>query len=210
MSLCTYECRLVPGPLQSEGYARALIENRIPLFTDEQLEAQVTAREERQRMLHECPTVPFHFIVEEAVLRRRLGGIAAQREQLNQVLEHAVPRNVTLQIVPLEAEYHSCTDGPLRLLETPEGKRLAYSEGQKSGRLIADPKEVAWTLGACASSGAQRHFYVRSSSAPPAPCASAPARRAAPANASRAARCAASALRPVRVRASQVRGRLPK
>ncbi|RPE44407.1 helix-turn-helix protein [Streptomyces sp. Ag109_O5-1] len=142
VSLCTYECRLVPGLLQSEAYARALFENRIPLLTDEQLEAQVEARMERQRMLHERPTVPFHFIVEEAVLRRRLGGAEVRREQLNHVLERTLPRNVTLQIMPLEAEYHSCMDGPLRLLETPEGRRLAYSEGQESGRLIGDAKEV--------------------------------------------------------------------
>ncbi|MFJ3549028.1 MULTISPECIES: helix-turn-helix domain-containing protein [Streptomyces] len=142
VSLCTYECRLVPGLLQSEGYARALFENRIPLLTDEQLEAQVEARMGRQRMLYERPTVPFHFIVEEAVLRRRLGGAEVRREQLDYVLEHTSPRNVTLQIMPLEAEYHSCMDGPLRLLETPEGRRLAYSEGQESGRLIGDSKEV--------------------------------------------------------------------
>ncbi|CAL9390808.1 helix-turn-helix domain-containing protein [Streptomyces sp. enrichment culture] len=142
VSLCTYECRLVPGLLQSEGYARALFDNRIPLLTDEQLEAQVEARMERQRMLYERPTVPFHFIVEEAVLRRRLGGDDVRRDQLDYVLEHTSPRNVTLQIMPLEAEYHSCMDGPLRLLETPEGRRLAYSEGQESGRLIGDSKEV--------------------------------------------------------------------
>ncbi|MFC8097913.1 Scr1 family TA system antitoxin-like transcriptional regulator [Streptomyces sp. NPDC057363] len=142
VSLCTYECRLVPGLLQSEGYARALFENRIPLLTDEQLEAQIAARMERQRTLYERPTVPFHFIVEEAVLRRRLGGAEVRYEQLNHVLEHTLPRNVTLQIMPLEAECHSCMDGPLRLLETPEGRRLAYSEGQESGRLIGDPKEV--------------------------------------------------------------------
>jgi hypothetical protein len=44
--------------------------------------------------------------------------------------------------MPLDAEYHSCMDGPVRLLETPEGRRLAYSEGQESGRLISDSKEV--------------------------------------------------------------------
>ncbi|MEV5170256.1 helix-turn-helix transcriptional regulator [Streptomyces flaveolus] len=142
VSLCTYECRLVPGLLQSEAYARALFENRIPLLTDEQLEAQVEARMERQRMLHERPTVPFHFIVEEAVLRRRLGGAEVWREQLHHVLEHTAPRHVTLQIMPLDAEYHSCMDGPLRLLETPEGRRLAYSEGQESGRLISESKQV--------------------------------------------------------------------
>ena len=74
VSLCTYECRLVPGLLQSEGYVRAVFEGTIPLLTDEQLEAQVTARMERQEMLHERPNVPFSFIVEEAVFRRRVGG----------------------------------------------------------------------------------------------------------------------------------------
>lgn len=48
-----------------------------------------------------------------------------------------------LQVVPLEAELHACLDGPVRLLETPEGRRFAYSEGQQNGRLIADAKEVS-------------------------------------------------------------------
>ena len=144
VSLCTYECRLVPGLLQSEGYARALFENRIPLLTDEQLEAQVAARLERQKMLYERPTVPFHFIVEESVFRRRLGGAEVLRGQLDHVLERTAFRNVTLQIMPMDAEFHSCMDGPVRLLETPQGRRLAYSEGQENGRLISDPKEVSF------------------------------------------------------------------
>jgi transcriptional regulator with XRE-family HTH domain len=69
--LCTYECRLVPGLLQSEEYARAVFEGTIPLLTDEQLDAQITARLDRQRMLRERPQVPFSFIVDEAVFRRR-------------------------------------------------------------------------------------------------------------------------------------------
>ncbi|MCX5334559.1 helix-turn-helix transcriptional regulator [Streptomyces sp. NBC_00140] len=143
VSLCTYECRLVPGLLQSEGYARALFENRIPLLTDEELEAQVAARLERQRMLDERPTVPFSFIIEESVFRRRLGGVEVLRDQLNLVLERTALRNVTLQVMPTDAELHACMDGPLRLLETPQGRRLAYSEGQENGRLISDPKEVS-------------------------------------------------------------------
>lgn len=143
MSLCTYECRLVPGLLQAEGYARALFENRLPLLTDEQLEAQIEARLKRQTLLHERPTVPFHFIVEEAVFRRRLGGVEVLRGQLDHVLERTASRNVTLQLMPVDAEFHACMDGPVRLLETPKGQRLAYSEGQENGRLISDPKEVS-------------------------------------------------------------------
>ncbi|MEU5146754.1 helix-turn-helix transcriptional regulator [Streptomyces yangpuensis] len=143
VSLCTYECRLVPGLLQSEGYARAVFDNSIPLLTDEQVEAQLTARLDRQKMLRQRPTVPFSFIVEEAVFRRRLGGAEVQRGMLDLVLELSAPRNVTLQVVPLGAEFHACLDGPVRLLETPEGRRLGYSEGQQNGRLIASAQEVS-------------------------------------------------------------------
>lgn len=143
VSLYTYECRLVPGLLQSEAYARAVFDNSIPLLTDTQLEAQITARLERQKMLRERPNIPFSFIVEESVFRRRLGGTEVMRGLLDHVLEHSAPRNVTLQVMPLDAEFHGCLDGPVQLLETPEGRRLAYSEGQQNGRLIADAKEVS-------------------------------------------------------------------
>ncbi|WTW93966.1 helix-turn-helix domain-containing protein [Streptomycetaceae bacterium NBC_01309] len=142
VSLCTYECRLVPGLLQSESYVRAVFDNSIPLLTDEQLAAQATARLERQKMLYERPHVPFSFIVEESVLRRRLGGVEVMREQIHHILTLSSLRNVTFQVVPLGAEVHACLDGSVRLLETPEGRRLAYSEGQQNGRLISDPKEV--------------------------------------------------------------------
>ncbi|WP_031079737.1 helix-turn-helix domain-containing protein [Streptomyces sp. NRRL S-118] len=143
VSLCTYECRLVPGLLQSEEYARAVFEGTIPLRTDEELEAQLIARMERQRMMREKPTVPFSFIVEEHVFRRRFGDAEAMRGLLEHVLERSAPRNVTLQVVPLDAGLHACLDGPVQVLETPEGRRLGYSEGQKNGRLISDSKEVS-------------------------------------------------------------------
>ncbi|MER6141530.1 helix-turn-helix transcriptional regulator [Streptomyces sparsogenes] len=143
VSLCTYECRLVPGLLQSEAYARAVFEGTIPLRTEEELEEQLTARMDRQQMMRERPKVPFSFIVEEHVFRRRFGDAEAMRGLVDHVLERSAPRNVTLQVVPLEAGLHACLDGPVQVLETPEGRRLGYSEGQKNGRLISDTKEVS-------------------------------------------------------------------
>lgn len=142
-SLCTYECRLVPGLLQSRSYARAVFEGTIPLRTDEELEAQFAARMERQTMMRERPTVPFGFIVEEHVFRRRFGDADAMRESFDHVLELSAPRNVTLQVVPIEGGLHACLDGPVQILETGEGRRLGYSEGQENGRLISGPKEVS-------------------------------------------------------------------
>ncbi|MCM2387308.1 helix-turn-helix domain-containing protein [Streptomyces albipurpureus] len=143
VSLCTYECRLVPGLLQSEGYVRALCDNDIPPLTDDELEATVQARKERQKLLRERPNSTFDFIIEEAVFMRRLGGDAVTREQLDHVLDLSAFRNTTLQIMPAASQHHACLAGPVRLVETSDGRRLAYSEGQENGRLIADLKEVS-------------------------------------------------------------------
>ncbi|MCX5172756.1 helix-turn-helix domain-containing protein [Streptomyces antibioticus] len=143
VSLCTYECRLVPGLLQSEGYMRALCEEDIPPLSDDALETTVRARIERQQLLRERPNTTFDFIVEEAVFMRRLGGIEVTRDLIDHVLAAVAPRNVTLQIMPANAEHHACMAGPIQLLETPEGSWRGYSEGQENGRLIADPKQVS-------------------------------------------------------------------
>ncbi|MFF4142111.1 Scr1 family TA system antitoxin-like transcriptional regulator [Streptomyces sp. NPDC001698] len=143
VGLCTYECRLVPGLLQSEGFVRALCENEIPPLSDEALETTVQARMERQRLLRERPNTAFDFVLEEAVLMRRLGGTHVTVEQLDLILELSSQRNVTVQVMPTDSEQHACLSGPVRLLETPDGRWQAYSEGQENGRLITDPKEVS-------------------------------------------------------------------
>ncbi|MFF0450620.1 Scr1 family TA system antitoxin-like transcriptional regulator [Streptomyces sp. NPDC004609] len=143
VSLSTYECRLVPGLLQSEGYARAAFDSRIPPLSDEQMDAQVNARMERQQLIRERPNASFSFVVDEHIVQRRLGGDEVTRQLLDHILMFTSMRNVSLQIMPITCQHHAGLDGPLALLETPEGRNLAYSEGQESGRLIADPKEAA-------------------------------------------------------------------
>lgn len=143
VSLDTYECRLVPGMLQSEGYVRAVFEDDTPPLSDEQMEIQLAARMDRQRLLRERPNTSFSFIIDEAVFRRRIGGAEVTSGLIDHVLASTEPRNVVLQIMPLDCEHHACLAGPLMLLETPDGHRFAYSEGQQNGRLISVVKEVA-------------------------------------------------------------------
>ncbi|KOU37573.1 helix-turn-helix domain-containing protein [Streptomyces sp. WM6378] len=143
ISLDTYECRMVPGLLQTERYVQALFENRIPPLSDEQMAERLAARVERQKLLRERPNTSYSFIIDEAVLERRIGGTEVTRELLDHILDATNLRNVDLQIMPLRCTSHACLDGALQLLITPEGRHLAYSEGQQNGRLISDPKEVA-------------------------------------------------------------------
>ncbi|MFE7383703.1 helix-turn-helix domain-containing protein [Streptomyces zhihengii] len=143
VSLDTYECRLIPGLLQTEGYARTLFVNQLPPLGDDQIEAQMAARLERQRLLTERPNTAYSFILEEHLFLRRTGGARVTAELIDHVLRIADLRNVEIQIMPLVQEAHAGLDGPMQLLETPDNRWLAYCEGQKNGQFISDPKVVS-------------------------------------------------------------------
>ncbi|WP_278195638.1 helix-turn-helix domain-containing protein [Streptomyces cylindrosporus] len=143
ITLYTYECRMIPGLLQTKAYARQLFVDELPPLTDEQIEAQWAARAERQQLLHERPNTAYGFIIEEHLFRRCTGGEEATRELIDHVLEIAQLRNVEIQIMPLVQESHAGLHGPIRLLEAPNNNWFAYNEGQMSGQLITDRKVIS-------------------------------------------------------------------
>ncbi|MER7495442.1 helix-turn-helix transcriptional regulator [Streptomyces pharetrae] len=143
ITLYTYECRLIPGLLQTETYARTLFTNQLPPLDDEQVEAQWAARAERQQLLRERPNTAFAFVLEEHLFRRRTGGVEVTRGLIDHMLGIAELRNVEMQVMPTARETHAGLDGPMQLLETPENRWFGYCEGQRGGLLISDAKEVS-------------------------------------------------------------------
>ncbi|GHJ99812.1 helix-turn-helix domain-containing protein [Streptomyces sp. NPDC003753] len=143
ISLYTYECRLVPGLLQTEAYARTLFDEQVPVLTDSQIEAQLAAREERQRLLVERPNTAYSFIIEEYVIQRETGGRDVTRELIDHILEITKRRNVEAQLLPMGLGAHAGMAGPIQLLETPENEWFGYCEGQRSGQFVADPKSIS-------------------------------------------------------------------
>jgi transcriptional regulator with XRE-family HTH domain len=143
VSLYTYECRLIPGLLQTEAYGRTLFADRLPPLGDEQIDTRLSARADRQRLLRERPNTAYSFILEEHLFLRRMGGAQVTRELIDHILGLADLRNIELQIMPLVRESHAGTDGPMQLLETPDNRWLGYCEGQESGQFISDPKVVS-------------------------------------------------------------------
>lgn len=144
--LDTYECRVVPGLLQTEAYARAMTLSVPPIPDEQELNQRVTARLARQELLSTLrkPPSAFSFIIEQAVLERHTGGEDVAREQLDHLLGIIDAHwNVDVQVMPLRAPVHAGLDGPLQLLETPENRWFGYSEGQENGRLISAPKEIS-------------------------------------------------------------------
>ncbi|MEV0911945.1 helix-turn-helix domain-containing protein [Streptomyces hokutonensis] len=143
ITLYTYECRMIPGLLQTEAYGRQLFADELPPLDDKQVEAQWVERAKRQRLLRERPNTAFSFILEEQLFLRQTGGVAVTRELIDHILEVARLRNVEIQIMPLLRESHAGLHGAVQLLETPENKWFAYTEAPESGQLISEAKVVS-------------------------------------------------------------------
>ncbi|MEU4682909.1 helix-turn-helix domain-containing protein [Streptomyces xinghaiensis] len=159
LSLYAYECRVVPGLLQPEPYIREVFGSRLPPLTDMQLDDQVGARLERQRLLTERANTEFGFIIEQAVIERRTGGEDVTRALIDHLLDRAQLRNVELQIMPLRKSSHAGLDGSLYLAETPQNEWVGYYEGHDSSGLLTDPKRVSGML--------QRYGRMRSQALSP-------------------------------------------
>jgi transcriptional regulator with XRE-family HTH domain len=146
VSLYTYECRVVPGLLQTEGYARAVSFSVPPLPAAEEMDERIAARMARHELLATSrrPPTAFSFIVEQAVLERHTGGAEVTRELYDHLLD-LIGRhwNVEFQLMPLRQPVHAGLDGPMRLAETPDNRWFGYSEGQENGRLITAPEEIS-------------------------------------------------------------------
>ncbi|MDX3850856.1 helix-turn-helix transcriptional regulator [Streptomyces sp. AK02-01A] len=143
ISLYTYECRVIPGLLQTEAYARAVMMSVPPLPSEERLEQRIAARLDRQALLRRTEPIAVSFIFEQALLERRTGGVEITKQLIDNTLVCAELFNVQLQIMPLTQPDHAGFDGPMRLLETPDHQWLGYSEGQQYGQLISGPKELS-------------------------------------------------------------------
>ncbi|MCX4866470.1 helix-turn-helix domain-containing protein [Streptomyces sp. NBC_00257] len=140
--LYVYSNQSVPGLLQTEAYARAIFAQWRPLLSEETVEKRVADRLDRQKIFEPWPSPTFHFILDESVLMRPIGGRDVHREQLQALLRIGRLRTVQLQLVPLDRTEQPSIDGPFTLI-TPKGKQqLAYLEIHTYPRLITEPEEV--------------------------------------------------------------------
>ncbi|MFR9758232.1 Scr1 family TA system antitoxin-like transcriptional regulator [Streptomyces sp. TR06-5] len=144
ISRFSYDPLLVPGLLQTEDYARALLNAHFPPLDEETVEERVSARIARQSLLTRVrPPFVFVFILEETVLHRQIGDPEVMRQQLTKLLECSRMRNVELQVMPTSRGAHSGLNGPMVLLETTDRQRYAYVETQDIVSVASDRDEVS-------------------------------------------------------------------
>ncbi len=137
-----YAAHVVPGLLQTEDYARAVLKVGRTLSSNEQLEERVALRVGRQERLGTPDRPELWVVLDEAVLRRPVGGQAVMREQLTRMLGTAAEPHITVQVLPFDQGEHDFMGGSLTVLTMPDGSEIAYTEGAHHGQLIEDPDEV--------------------------------------------------------------------
>ena len=139
----TYELQFVPGLLQTDGYARAVI--RLGnAGNEEEVARRTEARMSRQEILKREDPPRMWAVVDEAALRRPIGGRAVMKEQIRHLTEMSEHPEVTLQVLPFSAGGHPALGGPFTILRfaEPDLRDVVYIEQLTSALYLDKATEV--------------------------------------------------------------------
>ncbi|MFD3622404.1 DUF5753 domain-containing protein [Streptomyces sp. NPDC058676] len=141
----TYEVHYVPGLLQTEAYARALIQHGMTGAVKADIDRRVALRLERQKRFVREEGPELHAVLEEAVVRRPRGDREVMRSQIQHLIEVSEWEHVRLQIVPLSYGGHSGESGAFSILSFPEPdlSDVVYVEQLTSALYLDKPWDVA-------------------------------------------------------------------
>jgi transcriptional regulator with XRE-family HTH domain len=142
--LLTYEQQVIPGLLQTEEYALAMMRVARSSDTPKEIDRRVHVRLARQSLLTQDDAIDLHVVLDEAVLSRPVGGDGVMRDQLARLIEVQGQPNVTLQVLPFAAGAHAGMDGPFTILDFPEqgDADLVYAENATGGLFLEKEEEL--------------------------------------------------------------------
>ena len=138
-----YELQFVPGLLQTEGYARALI--RLGnAATEDDVMRRAEARLSRQEILSRETPPRLWAVMDEGALRRSIGGKAVMREQIRHLIDMCDHPAVTLQLLPFQIGAHPAMGGPFTILRfsEPDLRDVVYIEQLTSALYLDKAAEV--------------------------------------------------------------------
>ncbi|MBO0516843.1 Scr1 family TA system antitoxin-like transcriptional regulator [Streptomyces beijiangensis] len=140
--LHAYDSQVVNGLLQCEEYARAVFAMWRPLLDEDTVEQRLAARLDRQKLFARRPAPLLSFVIEEAVIRRPLGGPHILRCQLEQLILVGHQRNVEIQVMPIDRDEHAGLAGAFTLILSKTRRRMGYVEAQSQSAIHSDPVKV--------------------------------------------------------------------
>jgi len=143
-SIRNFEPVVVPGLLQTEEYARQTLRNGPGELDRDDVERLLQVRMERQRVLGREDRPRLWAVLDEAVIRRVVGGPEVMRDQLRHLIECTEQGKTTLQVVPYRAGAHAGTTGPFVILEFPEpaDPEVVYVETLAGDIYLEAPTDV--------------------------------------------------------------------
>lgn len=140
--LRSFELAVVPGLLQTEDYARAILSTRIGI-TAEELDEAVKGRLVRQRILAREHPPELWAVIDEGVLRRTVGSPEIMREQLRHLVEMAQKPHIVVQVIPLDSGAHDgLNGGPFVVADFENAPIVAYQDTALRGQIIVDTDEA--------------------------------------------------------------------
>jgi transcriptional regulator with XRE-family HTH domain len=138
----TYELQFVPGLLQTEDYARAIIAQGNRGVAMDVIDGRVHVRMNRQKVLSRPNAPRLWIVIDEAALRRPIGGPKTMRSQIDHLIESAGKPGLTLQVMPFAFGGHAADGGAFSILRFPENDMpdVVYLE-QLTGAAYLDKRE---------------------------------------------------------------------
>ncbi|MEU9668457.1 helix-turn-helix transcriptional regulator [Streptomyces bobili] len=144
-SLRVYDPQVVPGLLQTRQYAETLISGALPETAPTEIEKRVQVRMRRQeRISAEENPLRLWTVMDEAALRRIVGGKSLMRDQLEHLVEQSRLPHVTVQVIPFDMGAHPGLNGQYAILEFPDAadSSVVYIEGVTSDLYLEKPNDV--------------------------------------------------------------------
>lgn len=143
-ALSYYQSSVVPGLLQSRGYARAIHESVVPPLSAERIDQLIEVRLTRQKLLTRTPPLQLTVILDEATLHRQVGGPVVMKEQLERLAEIATLPNVTIRVIPFTAGAHAALESTFNILDFEDpAPSLVYVEGLIGFMYLERPQDLA-------------------------------------------------------------------
>lgn len=139
----TYQVALIPGLLQTRDYASAMTKQSVVVDSGN-VDQIVDVRMSRQdRLTEQEKPLDYFAIVDEAVVRRQVGGLNVMRAQLDHLLDAMKLGNVQLRVLPFSAGAHAAMEGPFSLMEFPEPHpTVVYVENTTRGLASDEESDV--------------------------------------------------------------------
>ncbi len=141
----SYQPEAIDGRFQTEGYIRSLMLADVDVPSSEELERRIAVRMKRQELLTDDDAPKMWLVLNEAALRRQVGGRATMHDQLAHLIEVSQSNKIVVQVLSYASGAHPAMDGAFEILRFPDAADpdVVYLQYRRGSIYLEDPADVA-------------------------------------------------------------------